>query len=390
MDIKKLLVSFVMLVSFVLLASTVSAQELAVIDSVTIDGVDATNFPAIIVGDVLLVRVEFTPLANLSDVTVRAELEGDRRTVSATRSGLVVEEGYRSFQTLRVEVPFDLDEKLSSYALLTVKISGSGFRTEESFPMRLQREPFRVDVLSVELPQSVNAGEYFPVEVVLRNRGYNNLRDLKVTIKVPALGIERSSFFGGSLVATENGKVDTLKDTLYLKLPYDVSPGTYSLEAVVTVSGKDAADSKTVQFVARNQFPQGNFVVSDGEILIANPTNELVVYRLTTESEKDVSVRLSESTVAIPAGSSRTVRVELLTDFAGRHDYSVNVYALDGSLVQKVEFSETIREGKTSLASPLFILTIILAIVFVVLLVVLIVLVGKKPKSTEEFGESYY
>lgn len=390
MNTKKLLFSFVMLVSFVFLASAVSAQgNLAEINSVTIDGIDSSDEPAIIVGDVLLVGVEFTPLENLSDVSIRAEIEGDSRVVRAERTGLVVEDGHRVYQTLRVEVPFDLENKLSSYAWLTIKVSGQGYQTEESYRVRLHREPYRVDVLPVIVPQSVEAGELFPVDVVLRNKGYNDVRHLYVTAKIPALGIEESGFFGDlAAINLDNDHPDTVNRRIFLRLDSDTNPGNYELE--ITVEGRNIQTTKTARVSVENPFPEGNVIVSDGEILLANPTNKLVVYRLVTESGSDLSVSLSETLVSVPAGSSRTVYVDAESDVIGTHEYSVSVYAADNSLVEKINFSKNVRGTQTSLASPLFVLTIILAIIFVVLLVVLIVLVGKKPKQTEEFGESYY
>ena len=122
-------------------------------------------------------------------------------------------------------------------------------------------------------------------------------------------------------------------------------------------------------------------------MLIVNPTNDVVVYRLVPESTNAVAVSVSESLVAVPAGSSKTVTVTADANVAGTQTYAVDVFSADGALVERVNFATTEDGGVTS---PIVVLTVILAIIFIVLLVVLIVLIGKKPEKSEEFGESYY
>ena len=128
--------------------------------------------------------------------------------------------------------------------------------------------------------------------------------------------------------------------------------------------------------------------MSGNQLLIVNPTNQLIVYRLVPQSTSVVSVSLSESLVAVAAGSSRTVTVDTTSDVLGTQTYAVNVFSADGTLVDTVSFSKTF-EGR-DVTSSIVVLTIVLAIIFIVLLVVLIVLLGKKSKKTEEFSESYY
>ncbi|MBU2615474.1 MAG: hypothetical protein KKC19_00015, partial [Nanoarchaeota archaeon] len=79
MNAKKLLVSFVMLVSALLLVSTVSAAGNLADGNVVLEvnGINVLDNPAIVVGETVLVRVEFTSEVNAPDVTVTVELSGD-------------------------------------------------------------------------------------------------------------------------------------------------------------------------------------------------------------------------------------------------------------------------------------------------------------------------
>ncbi|MCP6719614.1 MAG: hypothetical protein KJI71_05360, partial [Patescibacteria group bacterium] len=178
----------------------------------------------------------------------------------------------------------------------------------------------------------------------------------------------------------------SLNRRLFLTVPYGVESGVYALE--VEVENDDTTSSEVVQVVIDNAFSAGNFIVSGNSLLIVNPTNDVVVYRLVPESTSQVSVSLDQSLVAVPAGASKMVTVDAKAQTAGTFTYSVNIFDVNGNLVDSVSFttSETGRDA----TSPIVVLTIILAIIFVVLLVVLIVLIGKKPEKAEDFGESYY
>ena len=406
MKAKKLMVSFLMFVSvFILATAVVSAAPLATISSVEVDGVDASDSPALVVGDTVSVRVEFNSLVNASDVTVEAELESDRKDVQAQTKAFDVETGSEYVKTVKLQVPFDLRDELSDVVTLDVEISGDGFKTETSFDLRVQREPFNADIKSVGVPQTINAGDRMPVDIVLKNTGYNDLEDLFVTVGVPALNTERSAFFGDLVAlecdeddtAVENYGVDvdrrcneddedTLNGRIFLEVPFDAESGMYTLE--VTVENEDTVSSETVQVEVDNAFSAGNFIVSGNQLLIVNPTNEVVVYRLVPESTSAVSVSVSDSLVAVPAGSSSTVVTDASSNLGGVQTYSVNVFLADGALVDSVSFSKNF-EGR-DVTSPIVVLTIVLAIIFIVLLVVLIVLIGRKPEKAEEFGESYY
>ncbi len=405
METKKLLVSFLMFAFVLFLAASVSAAEVGTITSIKVDGISVCDDPAIIAGETVLVKVEFISDVNISDVTVEVEIEGDKKDVQAESALFDVEQGNSYSKSLRLDVPFDLKDELSGFVDLNIEISGSGYKTTDSYILRIQRESYNINVLSVSVPQTINAGESFPVDFVLRNIGYNDLDDLFATVKISALDLEKSVFFG-DLVALEcdddadavenygvdivrkcnEDKTDTANGRIFLQLPYDANPGVYALE--LEVENEDLVSSETVQVVIENAFPDGHFIVSGDQLIVVNPTNQLVVYRLVPQSTGVVSVSLSEDVVAVPAGSSKTITVDATSRVAGTQTYDVSVFAVDGTLVDTVSFTKNF-EGR-AVTSPIAVLTIVLAIIFIVLLIVLIVLIGKKPKKAEEFGESYY
>lgn len=378
MDAKKLMVS-IMAIAFVmsLVVSVSAASEIATNLDIKVNDDLASDFISVQAGETITIKVMFSALADASDVTVKAEIEGNKVDSSDLSTPFDVETGLRYSKTLDVKVPYELKDEVSDNVTLTVTVKqGSNFKTVSEYTVRVQRPSYNAEVVSVVTPNTVEAGESFPVDIVLENIGYNDLDDVYVTAKISALNsVERTVYFG-DLVALEDTDDDdestTVNGRINLQMPYNVESGIYVLDIEVSNEDFDVQSSK--QIIVENDFP--NPVIKAGnDLLIVNPTEKLVVYRVVfPESEKFVT---------IDAGSSKTVQVNPDTE-----NYTVNVVDMDGELVNTFTFSAV--EKNASVTSPIVVLTIILAIVFLVLLVVLIVLIGKKPEKAEEFGESYY
>ncbi|RLG12608.1 hypothetical protein DRN73_01985 [Candidatus Pacearchaeota archaeon] len=378
MNAKKLIVSFFAVACMILLAATVSAAGVTNNLNVKLNDEDvSSNNLAVIAGDTVNVRVAFNSIIDSSDVTVKAEIEGDKADVSDMTPSFDVENGKRYVKTLNLEVPYELKDELSEDITLTVTVKKNGnVKTVKEYSLRVQRPSYEANVMSIVTANTVDAGENFPVDIVLKNIGYNDLSDLYVSAKISAIdGVERTVYFG-DLVAIENDSKDddstTTNGRIFLQMPYDVESGIYTLE--IEVSNDDLDLSKTKQIVVNNDFPS-TVMKAGNDLLIVNPTEKLKIYKVVSPT--------SESFVTVPAGESKTVEVS-----PDSEDYTVNVLTMSGELVGSFTF-QSVEEEK-SVTSPIVVLTVILAIIFLVLLVVLIVLIGKKPEKAEEFGESYY
>lgn len=405
MNTKNLLVSFCALAAILFLVAGVSAatSELATISSVEVDGlsVNGSDDIGVVAGDTISVKIAFTALENASNVKLEAEVEGEKVSVDETIGPFDVEEGKRYVRTLNVKLPYELKDQVSDDVILNLKLWNGDFRTEyPEVTLRIQRDSYKAGIMSISADQSVAAGEVFPVDVVLKNTGYNDLNDLYVTLRIPELKIEKASYFGDIVAVEDDDNDDFVRGRFYVKVPYNTQAGIYTIE--VEATNDDLSVAKSRQVIVDNDFPSNvivtsgaNKVVSTGEevqysLLLVNPTNQLKVYRIVTEPACEANCNLLVSTndavVAVPAGLSKPVTVNAVAQKEGEYAFNVNVFSGE-KLEQVVSFGLT-AEGKAT--SPVAVLTIVLAIIFVVLLVVLIVLLGKKPQKTEEFGESYY
>jgi len=376
---KKLFVSFLVIASLLLLATNVSAYtvsgNLADIYEVEVDGVSANigGDISIIAGESIILKVYFESDVDASDVRVKAELEGDKEDVSSRTDYFDVEAGRRYVKTLTLKVPYELKDEVSGDINLNIKVWNGDYSSEtNSLVLRVQRPSYNADIFSVLTSGTVNAGELFPVDIVLKNRGYNNLDDLFVTVKIPALNLEKTAYFGDLVsVETLEDEDDTTIGRVYLRVPYDAEEGKYVLE--VEVSNDDFVSSETKEITVNNDLPE-SVIKTESGLLFINPTNTLKMYKVVLPSG-------DESLVNVPAGLTKSVEIR-----ATSNDYVVSVLTMNGKVVETFTFSSS----EQTLGSPVIALTVILGIIFLVLLVVLVILVTKKPGRTEETGESYY
>ena len=130
--------------------------------------------------------------------------------------------------------------------------------------------------------------------------------------------------------------------------------------------------------------------IEEYSVVLVNIGDKLALFELVVESPAELNVEVSEPIVVVPAGSSRTVKLDVGSDKIGTYSFAVNIHS-GAELIKRESFTADVQ-GKdiVSAGSPTVLLTVVLAIIFVVLLVVLIVLLTRKPKKSEEFGESYY
>ena len=379
MNAKRTLVSFLTIATLLFLVATVSAYtvngDLANVYNIEINGieVDSDNI-SVIAGETISVKVFFTSMKDTSNVRIKAELEGDKEDVDAITTPFDVENGKKYAKTLTLRVPYELTDDVSDDVTLSLKIWNGDYKTEiDDITLRVQRPSYNADIMSIIVSSSLEAGQISPVDIVLKNIGYNDLEDLYVTVRIPELSISRTAYFGDLVAEETSDDEDTVSGRIYLEVPYDVASGIYTLE--VEVANEDFSNIVEEQVAVKNGFPEVA-VKSGDNLLVLNPTNHLKIYKVVYPS--------TELTVVVQAGSSKLVPIEVSE---GEYNFDVFVFA-GNELAGTVKFSGTSESEE--LASPVVVLTVILAIIFLVLLVVMIVLITKKPEKTEEFGESYY
>ncbi len=402
---KNILVSFLLIASVLLVAGSISAAEadIASIDNVYVDGVSVTELAeavdplSVIAGDTIEVKVVFTADVDASNVKMKVTLEGENDDVVATTSKFDVEDGGNTYvRKLTLKVPSELKDDVSGHVDLVVKIWNSEYATEDNYVLHVQRPSYDFSIKSVTTSNAIVAGTTMPVEVVLKNVGYNDADDVYVTVSIPELNIKQSGYLGDlvsledkvckigyndddelvtSVDCSDEDDTDTASAKLNLDVPYNAKSGVYT----VVVEVKNDETTNTVKKEVTIENGVSDIALKSGnDLVVLNPTNQLKVYTVKYNEEA--------VTVVVPAGESKNVAIAVPT---GDYKFDVVVYSGE-TVLSTVEFSGSNQEAGVKLTSPVLVLTVILSIVFLVLLVVLVVLITKKPQKTEEFGESYY
>ena len=273
---------------------------------------------------------------------------------------------------------------------------------EQSISLGGQRESYVVEILDVDFEPQVKAGDTLALDVVLKNRGREEAEDTFVRARIPSLGIEDRGYFGdlSEKDQSDPDKEDSSERRLFLRVPANTPAGVYVVEIDAFNSDSATTISKRVAVVSAGDdsiivSPVSSRTFGSGEtgkysLTLVNTGSNVAVYELVVEAPAELNVEVSETVLAIPAGTSRTVQIDATSSRADDYAFAVNVHS-DGQLVTTKQFMAKVTEGRTvSTGNATVLLTVVLAIIFIVLLVVLIVLLTRRPEKSEEFGESYY
>ena len=385
----------------------------ACIDDVTVNGIShfSDESAAVFAGDTIAVRVVFT--ANEmeedgfdddfeEDVRVIARILGEPGLSEVTERFDVIE-GKTYSRLLNIKLPFDLDDNLNEPFILEVTVESNSEEADSvSIDLEVQRENQLIEILSVESDDEVKAGDNLELDVVIKNRGRDLSEDTFVRVNIPALGIKKMVFLGdlSPVDQSDPDKEDSGLVRVFLRIPKDTPAGVYNVEIEAFDDDSTTLATRKVVVVGAGQESDvisstnsKTFAVGEEKeytITIVNADDRIKVYELIPETTgTELSINLEESIVAVPAGSSKTVKMTVKASKEGTYNFAVNVHS-DSELVKKQNFVANV-EGRAAVGNAAVVLTIILAIIFVVLLIVLIVLLTRKSeKSEESFGESYY
>jgi len=393
-SIKNLLVSFMAIFAVISLLSCVSALDVS-IDKVEInDQVLDGSTVAVFAGESLPVKVFFTAHENAPDIRVKAWISGYRDAIEAVSERIRLLNGSSYAKTLLLEVPADLD--LSEKHSLYIRMEDNTDFVEKQYTLVMQRESYTAELLQVEGSETVKAGSEMEITLVLKNKGYEELEDLKVSAKILETGDAVNAYLGDLPAVDSDEKEDTIEKSVVLRIPSNLESGIYTLE--VKVSNADF-ESKVVKKITvyglrdttRVLVAGKDQVFKTGEsgewnFEIVNLGKETRVYEIVPETSEKFAARVSPSTVIVREGESKSIKVEASAENEGVYNFAVRITS-EGKLVGKMLLSAKVEKGFFDSST---ILAIALAVVFAVLLIVLIVLLTRKPKKADELEESYY
>ena len=342
------------------------------------------------------VRVTFVATANVSDVRVEVSMDGFRDDVEAETSRFDIVDGNTYTKLLSLRLPSSSDDLNEEYTL-KVELTHDGSNAFEEYTVSVQRESYTFEIKSVDFSSKVNAGDVFPVSVVVKNTGFNRMDDTYLVVSIPALGVSTRGYVGDLVTTNEDedneDKEDSMYRTVYLKVPASAVAGVYEMEIeaynddaettvkqLVSVVG--SASSVVLATIKNQDLNAGETVTYD--LVIVNSADDVKVYTLNSIAGDDLIISVpSVVTVGPDASETVSIAVTAASDAeVGTYTFSIDV---DG---EQTVFGANVVGG--SVSSSVVALTVILVIVFVVLLAVLVVLLTKKEKPIDEVETSYY
>ena len=415
---KAILVSFVALFAMILTLAMVSAIDFVSIDRVDVNGVTTAVGAHTYVGqvsDTIPIEVQFTANQDVTErVKVKVSIDGFKDDIEqyvTLRTPL--EENVSGYVgRLSLKLPSTMDVEDNEDITLNIRIYSKDDSYEETRTIRIQRDLYSLNILSIDATVTATAGSTVDLTVVLQNNGNQRVDNVYVKASIPELGIERKVYFG-DLKPTVEDTYEDIRDTterkVYLTLPRNTAPGTYQIEVEAYNYDISSTAKKTIEVSSLESgvLPTSNaktIAVGDEatfDVVLVNPNDKMIVYSITPDESKGLSISVDQPVVAVPAGTSKTVQVKVKATSSaeeGTHLVTVNVNS-DTGLVKQVSYSLNVEKatgstgtstGSTVTANGVLILTVVLVIIFVVLLIVLIVLLTRKPAETEEFGETSY
>ena len=396
-----LLIPFIAVLSF-LMIGVVSASDLAGYVETEFNNVEldvSSLTMSGMVGDVVPLRVTFDAVQDMSDVKIKARIEGHRDDVYASTERFDIVALTTYTKLLSLELPSDEDDQYKDYTLY-VEIVSSTDRTEREYTIRMQRESYTFEILSVDNPSKMSTGDVVPVSVVVKNSGFNRADDTYVAVSIPSLGISSQKYLGDLVTtSTDNNQgndeddTDSISATVYLEVPEDSDGGVYLMEVRVYNDDSSFAVEKLVSIEDSNNFEVLTSVKNKDlnagestnyELIIVNSANGVRVFNINTVFGNGLAVSVP-SVITVGPESSETVEIIVTAS----EDVAIGTYTFSVEVDEEQAVFGTNIIG-SSVSASVVALTIILVIIFVVLLAVLVMLLARKEKPMEEVEISYY
>ena len=348
-------------------------------------------------GETIPVRVVFSALQDASDVKVKVTIEGFRNDISSSTTRFDLVSGSIYSKLLALQLPSDINDLTTDYTIYVSVISPTE-RDEQVFTVKLQRDSYSLNAVSVDFDNEVSAGQTVPVNVVIENDGFHTLDNGFVEVSIASLGVSARAYLG-DLTPLDNctdgcNTQDAIEKTLYLKIPSTANAGVYDLtvraynkevtmttKKVIRVSG--SATTTVLATVKTQDIPAGS--TKSYDLVLVNSGNSIKVYNIQVVSGSALSVSAPTVVTVGPQSSASVPLTVTASETADLGSYTFSVI-VDG---QQTVYGANIVSGG-AISTSVVALTVILVIIFVVLLIVLIVLLTRKEKPTEEVETSYY
>ncbi len=429
------LFAFVVL-ALVLVSSGVFANHNQGSNFVTIDRVEVNdvqadeNSPVFLErGEEAVVEVYFTgnPYSKCEsgddnpcyDARVEVELEGyEYGDVRDVEGPFEVEPGVAYRKVLRLNLPADMPS--SDDLTLYVEVKDDDDLVLVEFPVRIQEARHSLNVFDVIFnpTNNVQAGQPLFTNVRVENLGDNVESSVKVTVAMPALGIQTSEFVD-KLLTMENENDDdddenaddaATTNDLLLMVPANTPEGDYAVVVTLEYNRGHSVESQTYTMHVRGGsatvVPQPDSVVVnvDSQAQRVNE-GEGAVYKFTVGNvgmqassftfevvgaESWSNVRVDPTTLVVQSDSTGDAFVYVAPKEGeeGVKTFTVRVKSGNNVVAEKNLSLEVVDDNNTAKTVFTWVFIVLLVILVVLVVVVLVKKYAKRDSGIE--GQTYY
>lgn len=425
---KKMWSLFVLFVIGLLSTSMVSALDSTnlEVNAVKING-DNVDFNAatpeilsVEEGQTIDIRVKLAAgNAGAKDVEVDAKINyeySDYENLYDSTHRFDIKAGTTKYADLEIKLPNKLEKKEYWLRLRVLDDNTEALNTVIKLNVEPARHALDISDVSFSPGNTVKAGRSLLTTVLLENFGDKNQKDVKVSVKVPELGIQATEYVDE--VNTDNSNIDREDvEEMFLPIPATAKAGEYE----VVVTAEYDYYEKITKTYKINVIADERFQNKDQVVLAVGPDNQNVaagksaIYGVALTNEGTTSkaytievatggwanAKVSENLVVLSPGMNKVVYVELTpTADTVAGSYVASLTVKSGSDTQKtvvLKANVLNSEGNakpapaTSKVSSLRNGLEIVAVVLVVVLVILGLIIGfSRLKKDEEEEQTYY
>ncbi len=187
-------------------------------------------------GDEWDVKVRLTSTEEAKDVQIVAEINGiEYETVYDSTKTFDLKPDRTYIKHLTLELPDNMDAGLYN---MKIRVVGADSASVEHYynidVVAAENDVVITDIL-LDPSSGVVSGRGLLASVRVKNMGLEDEESLKVTVSIPALGIQASEYVDELKADEDDGKGESATtEDLYLRIPKCVDEGTYVVRAVVT------------------------------------------------------------------------------------------------------------------------------------------------------------
>lgn len=220
-------------------------------------------------GDNLDISVYLYGTGETTDVNVKAWIGGyEYDSVEATSEMFDIEDAVNYRVKLSLPVPEDMNAE-QDYTLY-IEVYDDVDYTRETATLRISKDRHLLSIQDV-LIDNVEAGDYTTATVRLENMGDKKEEDIKVTVSIPELGIEQSTYLD-ELTNNEVNDEDEESSgdvNVNLAIPSDAESGSYEVKVLVTYNnGYSTLEDSTSVYVEGLEVEDTPVVEPDNSVTV--------------------------------------------------------------------------------------------------------------------------